>query len=96
MKIEFTILCPEKKCSKCIAMEKLVEYLVHSYFPMAKIIRLSRPEEMARFNTWIVPSLFLNGHAIARGYIPDREKAVAIIQRILGDKILVHKSPLEN
>jgi len=85
MPVEFTLLCPERKCHKCMAMEKLVEYLVNSFFPEARVVRLHRPEDMAFYNTWVVPSLFLNGSPIARGYVPDAGKAIERIRKILGN-----------
>lgn len=88
MTVEFILLCPERKCHKCIAMEKLVENLVNSFFPEARIVRLHRPEDMALYNTWIVPSLFLNNIPIARGYVPDVDKAIEKIREILGNKNL--------
>lgn len=87
MLIEFTLLCPERKCHKCIAMEKLVEQLINEHFPKANIVHLHSPQDLLTFDTWIVPSLFLNGKPIARGYVPNATIAIDRIMKILNQDL---------
>lgn len=83
MSIEISILCPSKHCRKCKRMISIVENTVEEIGVNAEIKFVSEIAEMQKFNTWILPSLFINSKVIARGFIHKKEYLVTEINKFL-------------
>ena len=60
MQIKISILCPSKHCRKCKRMILFVENTAAEIGINAEIEFVSKIAEMLKFNTWILPSLFIN------------------------------------
>jgi len=65
------ILCPGRKCGKCRKMINCVEAVANEYGININIEIIDKIDEMIKFNTWILPTLIINGNIISRGYTPD-------------------------
>lgn len=64
------ILCPPHKCKKCKRIiSKLNETLQNEgvNYDMELVNQL---EELLKYPTWILPTIIINGHVVARGYAP--------------------------
>lgn len=53
-------------------MIRTVEEIVKLEQIDARLVILDSLDDYVRFNTWVLPSLFINGKAVARGYTPLR------------------------
>lgn len=83
MQIKISILCPSKHCGKCKRMISFVEKTVEEIGIIAEIEFVSEIAEMQKFETWILPSLFVNNQVVSRGYIPKKEDFITIINNFL-------------
>lgn len=83
MQIIISILCPSIHCRKCKRMILFVEKTVKEIGIDAKIEIISKMDDMQKFETWILPSLFVNNHVVSRGYIPKKEDLITIIHQFL-------------
>lgn len=79
---DIKILCPGRKCGKCRRMIERVEEAVKVSGVEANIQIVDSIEEFVKYNTWILPTLVINGQNVARGYVPD----IKVIQKHLGQK----------
>lgn len=77
MAVKLIILCPGQKCRKCIRMVKQVEEAVQESGMEAEVQIVDKIDELVRFNTWVLPALVINGKMIARGYVPEKSKIIA-------------------
>ena len=69
--ITFQILCPKKKCRKCVRLQKFLEKLIVKQQLDAEIVYVSELSEMLEYKTWLLPSPSINKKAVARGgYLP--------------------------
>jgi hypothetical protein len=80
MSILIEILCPSRKCRKCKRMISTVKRALDEEKIDAEILILDRLEYYVRYETWVLPSLFVNGRPVARGYTPSNNKLVEILQ----------------
>jgi len=83
MDIKISILCPSKHCKKCKQMLMFVEKTLNEINIRAEIEFISELEEMLKFKTWILPSLFVNNEVVSRGYIPKKEDFIKTIIKFL-------------
>ena len=83
MQIKISILCPSKHCKKCKQMISFVGKTVEEMDINAEIEFVSEIAEMQKFETWILPSLFINNEVVSRGYIPKKEFFITIINKFL-------------
>jgi len=83
MQIKISILCPSKNCKKCQRMVSFVEKVVDEIAIDAEIEFVDEISEMIKFDTWILPSLFVNNEFVSRGYVPDKEEFITKINQIL-------------
>ena len=81
MSIKISILCPSKHCKKCKRMIAFVENTVEEMGINAEIEFVSEIAEMQKFETWILPSLFVNNEVAARGYIPKKKDFIKILNK---------------
>lgn len=83
MQIKISILCPSKECGKCKRMISFVEKTLEEIGITAEIDFISEIAEMLKFDTWILPSLFVNNKIVSRGYIPKKEDFITIINNLI-------------
>jgi len=57
-------------------MIRTVEEIVETEHINANVVVLDSVDDYVRFNTWVLPSLFIDGMSVARGYTPMRENLV--------------------
>ena len=74
MKNKIEILCPGRNCPKCKRFIKYFERFIAENNIEAEIIVLTSLKEFLRFKTWLLPSIFINGLKVGRGYIPNEKK----------------------
>lgn len=83
MKLTFQILCPKKKCKKCIRVNNFLERFISKHDLEAEIIFVTQLDEMLEYKTWLLPSLFLNGKAVARGgYLPIEKDILRMVEEV--------------
>ncbi len=73
MKNEIKILCPGRKCRKCARIVSETETMLENAGFDYELEIESRPEEFLKYPTWILPTVLVNGHVVARGYAPDEK-----------------------
>ena len=69
------ILCPPKKCGKCKRMIAQIEEAANLSSVETEISIIDDIDKLQTYNTWLLPSLVINGHMVARGYIPKINKS---------------------
>lgn len=67
------ILSPGKSCLKTQKLVRFLEKFVRKYNIAAKINIITDRETLLTYRTWILPSIFVNGKPVARGYRPSEE-----------------------
>ena len=67
------ILCPARNCPRCKRFVKFMEEFIEKNQINADLIIITKLKEILKFNTWILPSIFINGQKISRGYIPKNK-----------------------
>jgi len=82
MTAKLFILCPGQKCRKCRKMVLQVEEAVQESGMEAEVVIVDKIDELVKFNTWVLPALVINGKMIARGYVPDKSKIIAEMNRL--------------
>ena len=85
MSLKVEILCPSKKCRKCKRMIRTVEKVLTDEKIAAEVSILDRVEDYVRYDTWVLPSLFVNGISVARGYVPPREELTLTLRELTGN-----------
>jgi len=71
MKNEIKILCPGRKCRKCARIVSETEAILKNAEIDDKLEIVTRPEAFLKYPTWILPTVLVNDHVVARGYAPD-------------------------
>jgi len=71
MKNRIEILCPSRHCPKCRKMISFLENNIVKYQRDAELIIVTNLKDFLRFNIWILPSIFINGNKVSRGYTPN-------------------------
>ncbi len=67
------ILSPGNACHKTKKLQRFMERFVRKYHVDAEIRVVTEPETLLAYRTWILPSVFVNGRPVARGYRPSEE-----------------------
>lgn len=73
MKNKIEILCPGRNCPKCKRFIRYFEKFIADNKIEAEIVVVTSLKEFLRFKTWLLPSIFINGIKVGRGYIPRDE-----------------------
>lgn len=73
MKNKFEILCPGRNCPKCKRLIKYLEAVIQEYHVEAEIIVHTKLMDFLKFKTWVLPSVYVNGCKVSRGYRPKKE-----------------------
>ena len=86
MAVEIVILCPGSKCKKCKRMIKQVEKAVFDSGIEAEIKLLDNLDDMLRYNTYVLPALFINDKKVARGSVPEKSIIIKAMKEAEEDK----------
>jgi len=73
------LLCPSKKCRKCIRFEQKIAEKFRQLDKAVIIEIIDQQKDCMRYNTWILPTVVINGKVVSRGYVP----AVSQIKKIV-------------
>ena len=76
---DIKLLCPPKKCGKCRRVISRVESVLEKNSISGEVQIVNDPDELQKYPTWILPTLVINGHIIARGYVPTPEAIMKFI-----------------
>ncbi len=71
--MQIDILSPGKGCHKTQRLIRYLEKFVRKYSVDAEIHVITDRKTMLTYRTWILPSVFVNGEPVARGYRPSEE-----------------------
>ena len=67
------ILSPGPGCHKTQRLVRFLKNFVRKYHVKAEIRIITDRKAMLAYCTWILPSVFVNGEPVARGYRPSEE-----------------------
>jgi hypothetical protein len=67
------VLCPLKKCRKCIRIIASVENLLKNENIEAEIVIIDKLEDLMEKHTWVLPTIIVNNEIVARGYFPNEQ-----------------------
>ncbi len=70
---QIDILSPGKGCHKTRKLILYLEQFVRKHSVDAEIHVITDRKAMLTYRTWILPSVFVNGKPVARGYRPSEE-----------------------
>jgi hypothetical protein len=70
MKNKIEILCPSKRCPRCRKFIAFIESEKEKNGWDTEIIVYTKLKDFINFNTWILPSVFVNNVKVSRGYKP--------------------------
>ncbi|MDZ7742171.1 MAG: thioredoxin family protein [Bacteroidota bacterium] len=68
---EIKILCPPHQCKKCKRIINKLKETLENADANYKLEVVNQLEELLKYPTWILPTIVINGHVVARGYAPD-------------------------
>ena len=68
---QIKILCPGRKCRKCSRIVSETEAILKNAEIDYTLEIETRPEKFLKYPTWILPTVLVNDHVVARGYVPD-------------------------
>ncbi len=83
MSLKIQILCPGNGCKKCKRMIAFIEETINELNLETEIEVVSDIEQMQDFQTWILPSIFINNEIISRGYLPSKKNFIAQINKFI-------------
>ncbi len=72
-KNKIEVLCPSKKCRRCERILKRLEKFILNENIDAEIVIVTEIEKLIEKNTWILPTIIINGKIAARGYFPSSQ-----------------------
>ncbi len=78
-KKEIEILCPNKKCPKCKRFIAFFEKIIKENKTDAEIIIITGLKELLQYKTWILPTSYINGKKVSRGYLPKNEEVLKFL-----------------
>ncbi len=67
------ILSPGPGCHKTQRLMQFLKKFVRKYSVDAEIHVITDRKTLLTYRTWILPSVFVNGEPVARGYRPSEE-----------------------
>ncbi len=73
------ILCPPQKCTKCDKIIKSIEKMMDQEHIQAQITIVNSIDKIINRNTWILPTIIVNGKVVARGYVPSKSKLLSAL-----------------
>lgn len=82
MDIEIVILSPSEHCKKCNRFIKLVEEAIQELDFELGFRIISDIEEMLEYNTWLLPSLFINKQLVSRSISSNKEQLTKLILKL--------------
>ena len=69
----FHILCPGTRCHKCDKFRKAIENIANEMKLEYTIEFITELDDMLNFEAWILPSIFMDGKPLTRGYAPIKK-----------------------
>ncbi len=78
---EVLILCPSRRCPRCIKITAKTKLLFEEMELPANIEIITNLKHILKFHTWILPTVIINGKIASRGIYPRKEK----ILKLTGD-----------
>jgi hypothetical protein len=82
MKREVKILCPNKRCKKCIKFIQRVEEIALLSDNEIEIEVIDKLDKTLNYSTWILPALVVNNKVVIRGYIPSKERLLELYNKV--------------
>ncbi len=76
MRNKIEILCPRRSCPKCRKLIRFLEDQIEEHQWDAELVIVSKWSEFLKFRTWILPSVFVNGVKVSRGYQPKTKDII--------------------
>ena len=70
------ILCPRRSCPKCRKLIRFLEDQIEEHQWDAELVIVSKWSDFLKFRTWILPSVFVNGVKVSRGYQPNTKDII--------------------
>jgi hypothetical protein len=71
------VLCPGKRCPKCMRIVSFLNNFIKDNSIKADIEIVTGLSNFLKYNTWILPSVYINGKKVSRGYNPNPEDILA-------------------
>ena len=90
---EIKVLCPGSKCNRCRRMISRIEEATNMPGVEATIEIIDSMNEILTYNTWILPTLVVNKHVVARGYVPSLKQ---ILKHIKGSHSITNDNTIED
>ncbi len=79
----FFLLCPSTICTKCKRIIVDLNKIAYELNLDWELQIITDIDKQIKFDTWILPSLFINGNICCRGYIPRFRRLKEIIMEII-------------
>jgi hypothetical protein len=73
------LLCPSKKCRKCIRFGQKITEKFRQLNEEVEIEIVDQLEGWKLYNTWILPTVTINGKVISRGYVPSLKQIKSVL-----------------
>ena len=67
---EIELLCPSTMCGKCKRIIENLEQIFNEINEQLNLQIVTELDEMLKYRSWILPSLFINKKLIYAGYVP--------------------------
>ena len=81
MKNKIEILSPGKYCWKTKKIiSKIKKFLITQNVDVEFVI-ISELKKILEYNTWILPTIIINGKIVARGYKPNDRKIIENLEK---------------
>jgi hypothetical protein len=83
MLLKIQILCPGNGCKKCKRMISFIKETINELKLETEIEVVNDIEQMQDFQTWILPSIFINNEIVSRGYLPTKKYFITKINTLI-------------
>lgn len=81
MKNKIEVLCPSKSCPRCKKFVRFLTEMIEREEWEVQLVIITQLKDLLTFKTWILPSVFVNGHKVSRGYKPTKEQIVKYLNQ---------------
>ena len=81
MNNKIDILSPGTACHKTRKLLHFIHRYVRKYHVDVEVRVITDRETLLTYRTWILPSVFVNGRPVARGYRPTEENILKNLNR---------------
>jgi hypothetical protein len=80
MSYKIDILSPGKSCWKTQKIIRFLQCFVRKYDVDAEINVVTGMNRLLTYRTWILPTVFVNGKPVARGYRPSEKTLLKLLK----------------